>query len=447
MKKFIVMTLGCKVNQYESDGLAQYLLTTGWHLADGETGVDLCIINTCTVTQKASMQSRQAIRKAVRTHPGACIVVTGCYAQTEPMALGKIAGVDYVIGHSDKHHIPAMVSKLEKQENLHPVMIGHDIAVEKKFAHFPCPVTRGRTRAFLKIQDGCNNFCTYCIVPYTRGRSRSMPAAEVMGNIKKLHTAGFKEVVLTGIHLGYYGLDFSPPGALAELLRQIHETTPMDRVRLSSIEPCEITGEIIRLVASSSLFCHHFHIPLQSGDDTVLQRMHRPYNGTFFKDLVLKIHQLLPNGAIGADLLVGFPGETDAAFENTYQLINKLPVTYLHVFPFSPRSGTPAATYPDQVAHDVVKERCRRMRELGMAKKRLFYKNNIGKVATVLIEAKRDRETGLLKGTTHNYIPVLINGADALKESIVTVRIESVSVQNRVSGRLYSSPRVETAVA
>jgi threonylcarbamoyladenosine tRNA methylthiotransferase MtaB len=274
-----------------------------------------------------------------------------------------------------------------------------------------------------------------------------MPAVEVMENIKKLHTAGFKEVVLTGIHLGYYGLDFSPPGALAELLRQIQETKPMDRVRLSSIEPCEITGEIIRLVASSNLFCHHFHIPLQSGDDTILQRMHRPYNGAFFKDLVLKIHHLLPEGAIGADLLIGFPGETDAAFENTYQLIKKLPVTYLHVFPFSPRSGTPAATYPDQVAHDIVKERCRRMRDLGIAKKKLFYEKSIGKVTTVLIEAKRDRETGLLKGTTHNYIPVLLKGTDDLKESIVKVRIESVSGQNRVSGRLHSSPRVETTVA
>ncbi|MBW1866362.1 MAG: tRNA (N(6)-L-threonylcarbamoyladenosine(37)-C(2))-methylthiotransferase MtaB [Deltaproteobacteria bacterium] len=436
MKKFTIMTLGCKVNQYESDGLAQYLITSGWRLAADKTCADLCIINTCTVTQKASMQSRQAIRKTVRTNPGACIIVTGCYAQTEPSELEKIAGVDYVIGHSDKHKIPSMLSKIAKQKNLHPVRISHDISIEKQFAHFPCPVRGGRTRAFLKIQDGCNNFCTYCIVPYARGRSRSMPAPEVLNNIKKLKTAGFKEVVLTGIHLGYYGLDFIPRGSLAEMLRQIHEASPIDRVRLSSIEPHEITEDIIRLVASSRTFCHHFHIPLQSGDDNILRRMHRPYSGAFFKDLVLKIHDLLPIAAIGADLLLGFPGETDADFENTYNLIKELPVTYLHVFPFSPRTGTPAAGYPDQVGHDIVKRRCRRMRDLGIAKKKLFYKNNIGKISKVLIEGKRDGNTGLLKGTTHNYIPVLLKGEDFLKERIVKVRIESVSEQGRVSGRL-----------
>ncbi len=439
MKKFTIMTLGCKVNQYESDGLAQYLITSGWRSTADKTGADLCIINTCTVTQKAAMQSRQAIRKAVKTNPGACIIVTGCYAQVEPSELEKISGVDYVIGHADKHKIPFMLSKIAKRENLHPIRICHDVAIEKKFAHFPCPVSGQRTRAFLKIQDGCNNFCTYCIVPYARGRSRSMPAAEVLNNIKKLQAAGFKEVVLTGIHLGYYGLDFAPRGSLAEMLKQIHEARPINRVRLSSIEPHEITEEIISLVASSPVFCHHFHIPLQSGDDGILKRMHRPYSGAFFKDLVLKIDGLLPDAAIGADLLVGFPGETDTAFENTYNVIKKLPLTYLHVFPFSPRSGTPAAGYPDQVAHDVVKLRCRRMRDLGIAKKKLFYKNNIGKISKVLIEGERARDTGLLKGTTHNYIPVLLKGADYIKERIVNVMIESVSEQGRVSGRLFKT--------
>jgi len=437
MKKFTVTTLGCKVNQYESDALAQSLMASGWRPAAGETCADLCIINTCTVTQKASMQSRQAIRKAVRTNPGACVIVTGCYAQIEPSQLEKIEGVDYVIGHSDKHEIPFMLSKTAKRKNPHPVRICHDIAGEKKFARFPCPVRAGRTRAFLKIQDGCNAFCTYCIVPHARGRSRSMPATEVLDNIRKLKAAGFREVVLTGIHLGYYGLDFTHRSCLAELLEKIHETKPMDRVRLSSIEPHEITEEIISLVASSKVFCHHFHIPLQSGDDNILQRMHRPYGSVFFRDLVLKIRDLLPDAAIGADLLIGFPGETDAAFENTYNLISELPVTYLHVFPFSPRSGTPAAGYPDQVGHDVVKLRCRRMRDLGIAKKKLFYEKNIGKISKVLVEGQRDRETGLLKGTTSNYIPVMLQGEDYLRENIVKVGIESVSGRNRVYGRLF----------
>ena len=210
-------------------------------------------------------------------------------------------------------------------------------------------------------------------------------------------------------------------------------------MRLSSIEPHEITRDMIQLVASSEIFCPHFHIPLQSGDDTVLQRMHRPYSGAFFNDLVMKIHDLLPDAAIGADLLIGFPGETNAAFENTYCLINELPLTYLHVFPYSPRSGTPAAGYPDQVAHDEAKLRCRRIRELGIAKRQLFYRKNIGKIPKVLIEGRRDRATGLLKGTTRNYIPVLIKGEDSLKGRIVKVRLESVSEQGRVSGRLVES--------
>lgn len=426
MKKFTITTLGCKVNQYESDALAAHFRADGWTPAQAGENADLCIVNTCTVTRKASMQSRQAIRHAVKTNPRARIVATGCYAQTEPAALAEIAGVEYVVGHSDKHRIPDILAEKNGDGTADPIVIRHDLSRERRFARFDCPAKGRRTRAFLKVQDGCDTFCTYCIVPYSRGRSRSMPPADVLDHIIRLKAAGFREAVLTGIHLGCYGLDLEPRTGLAELLDRIQSAGPIDRVRLSSIEPHEITDEIIDLTAASKQFCHHFHIPLQSGADAILEKMHRPYTADFFRRLVLKIHAAVPNAAIGVDTLIGFPGETERLFEQTCDLIKTLPVTYLHVFPFSPRKGTPAAGYPEQVPTALVKERCRRMRELGMLKKNAFYERHIGQVTDVLIEGTRDKTTGRLKGTTGNYLSVQLEGSDHLKETIVKVRIESL---------------------
>ncbi len=434
MAKFTIRTLGCKVNQYESEAIGQYLKASGWVYAHFDEEADLCIINSCTVTQKASMQSRQAVRQAIRSNPCSRIIVTGCYAQTEPHEIKKIKGVHYIIGHSDKHKIPEIIMASKEKEGPYPVTICRDISHEHNFKQIPVTVLGNRTRSFLKIQDGCDAFCTYCIVPYTRGRSRSMPVENVLINIKQLKDAGFREVVLSGIHLGSYGVDLSPKTNLLELLYKIHESRAIDRVRLSSIEPGELTDDIIRLVAESSRFCHHFHIPLQSGDDLILERMHRPYSSAFFSDLVMNIHELIPDASIGVDTLIGFPGETESAFENTYSIIKNLPVTYLHVFPFSARNGTSASRYPDQVSSKIVKTRCGKMRALGDAKKREFYKKNIGKTVEVLIEGKRDGSTGLFKGTTSNYVPVLMSGKDDLQDTIVNARVEKLYGSNLVFG-------------
>jgi threonylcarbamoyladenosine tRNA methylthiotransferase MtaB len=433
--KFSITTLGCKVNQSESDAMAHQLKNSGWHAAHNKETADLCIINTCTVTQKASMQSRQAVRKAIRSNPGARIIVTGCYAQTEPDEIDNIDGVHHIIGHTDKFKIPDIV--LSKGKGPYPHLIRQNIISKHHFEQAPAAVSGNRTRPFLKIQDGCDSFCTYCIVPYARGRSRSMPIENVLENITQLKQAGYHEVVLTGVHLGAYGLDLSPKTDLTELLHRICESNSIDRVRLSSIEPHELTDDIIRLVAKSDIFCHHFHIPLQSGDDLILKKMHRPYTRSLFRNQILKINELLPDAAIGLDTLIGFPGETQKAFENTYSLIDELPVTYLHVFPFSARKNTPASSYPQPVDSKTIKARCKKMRSLGHLKKEGFYKKFTGKPVEILIEDKRDRSTGLLKGITSNYIPVHVNGDDNLKNTLVQVRIDKVKSDKKVLGALY----------
>jgi threonylcarbamoyladenosine tRNA methylthiotransferase MtaB len=435
--KFRITTLGCKVNQYESDAIAEQLKNSGCVPAPSEDKADLCIINTCTVTQKASMQSRQAVRQAIRSNPKARIVVTGCYAQTEPDEILKIDGVHTVIGHGDKHKIPEIVRSSPMGNHRRPTLLRRNISSECDFKQVPVTVFGNRTRPFLKIQDGCDTFCTYCIVPYARGRSRSMAPEKILENIRHLKHAGYQEVVLTGVHLGAYGLDLSPKYHLAGLLSRIYESNPIHRVRLSSIEPHELTQDILTLVAETDVFCDHFHIPLQSGDDSVLKKMHRPYTRSFFRDLIVKINSLIPDAAIGVDVLIGFPGETEKAFENTYLLIKELPVTYLHVFPFSVRKGTPANKYPQQIGPKTIKVRCEKMRTLGHQKKQAFYQKFKGKSVEILIESKRDESTGFFKGITSNYIPVHIPGSDDLINSMVQVRIEQIEDNNKVIGSVH----------
>ena len=440
MKKFTITTLGCKVNQYESEQIAKALVEAGFICLDAALPVegsraDLCIINTCTVTHKASMQSRQAIRQAIRNHPDAVIIVTGCYAQTEPEAIRKIEGVHHILPHREKNQIPALCASL-----LETADIASDAGETTPHSTFPWVAGANKTRPFLKIQDGCDAFCSYCIVPYARGRSRSMAANEVLEQLEQYNKNGFHEVVLTGIHLGRYGRDLLPPTSLFDLLKQIQSRQSMTRLRLSSIEPLELTRDIIKLVAGSQgaavEICSHFHIPLQSGDNTILNKMNRPYRREAFKELVKDIKEALPEAGIGCDVLIGFPGESDEAFENTRQLIRELPLTYLHVFPFSAREGTPASRFPGKVPQQVVKERCREIRELGQRKRNAFLESQVGRPATVLVENRRDRQTNRLKGITSNYITVLMEGDDRLMNTFQEVSLTGLHDEKTMVGSL-----------
>ena len=413
MANYTITTLGCKVNQCESASMAKDFEKLGFsELSQSDkTEPEYCIINTCTVTQKASMQSRQEIRKAIRAYPNARIIVTGCYAQTEPDEIRKIDGVHHVVGHIDKKNIPETIVKAP--------LNGCSESCKKK----PLSIdSRKRTRSFFKIQDGCNAFCTYCIVPYARGRSRSLSPDEVFAGLKGLKNSGYKETVLTGIHLGVYGDDLVPKTSLYKLLKQIEKFHFLKRIRLSSIEPCELSGNIIKLVSKSDIFCNHFHIPLQSGDNKILEKMHRPYDRRLIKELISKIDQLIPEAAVGSDFLIGFPGEDDNAFANTCSLIKKLPITHLHIFPFSRRKGTRAAEYPDQVDPKIIKARCKKVREIGIRKTNEFYEKFIGKDVEILVEGKKI-SAGFLQGTTSNYIPVVIKGSDDLINTFVQAEI------------------------
>ncbi|MBF0411408.1 MAG: MiaB/RimO family radical SAM methylthiotransferase [Desulfamplus sp.] len=453
-KTFYIATLGCKVNQYESDGIASELVEGGWQKSDHFEDADICIINTCAVTSRAAMQSRQQIRSIIRANSDAKIIVTGCHAQTEPDEIRKIENVDAIIGHNDKFTITQNLIKQDQIKN-------------KNSPFFKPSVTGSKTRAYLKIQDGCNAFCTYCIVPYSRGRSVSMPKNDVIEHLRHLSSKEYKEAILTGIHVGAYGLDFEKnisddrklnnneshfnneeplnnrfnnKSPLTDLLLEIERLRPIHRVRLSSIEPKELTDDIIHLAAKTdSILCDHFHIPLQSGDDTILKRMGRPYNVELFANLITKINNEIPTAAIGVDILEGFPGESDEAFENSFNLIKKLPVSYLHVFPFSPRKGTPAYNYPNKVNNQIVKERCAMLRKVGVEKRILFENRQIannGRYLESVIQDKRDDRTGKLIAVTSNYLSVLVEGSDDLKRQIVNISLNSRDKNNRLTGEI-----------
>jgi threonylcarbamoyladenosine tRNA methylthiotransferase MtaB len=442
---FSIITLGCKVNQYESESMAHEMVAAGFKKLERKQAAtdkrfDICIINTCTVTQKASMQSKQAIRQVIRSNPEAVVIVTGCLAQTAPEEIQKIDGVRCIVGHADKYRIPAIASSMKPDNVSPPELIRRDIRDITTYQDMRLPALGSRTRPFLKIQDGCDAFCTYCIVPFARGPNRSMPMEQVIQHIRHIREAGYHEIVLTGIHLGRYGTDLSPKIDLTYLLKHLCGSESIDRIRLSSVEPLEITPGLIELVTRANKrpgqICPHFHIPLQSGDNEILKQMHRPYQQDDFRKIVLQIIETLPHAAIGADVLIGFPGETEDAFENTFLLLGELPLAYLHVFPFSPRKGTPAARYSNQVAPHIVKERCRKTRELGVQKRRAFLNKFLQQNMEVLVEETRDPHTGMLKGVTSNYIKVLLDGEDRQKNTIQTVHIERLFDDQTLLGHL-----------
>ncbi len=344
MPYFQMVTFGCKVNQYESAGMAEALTRLGFVSQPLNVAPDLVLVNTCTVTARADQQARQTIRRLARQHPGAQIWVTGCYAQRAPEAIASLPGVTNIFGNREKASLTEIFAS--EGRTLAPRVQVQGFGDREPFqawqvSHFP-----GHTRAWLKVQEGCSHACSYCIVPSVRGPGRSLSSEGVVSSLEALAAAGFQEVVLTGIDLGQYGKDLHPLSSLALLLRSLSHGPWPFRIRLSSLEPQEITAELMKALSAFPYLCPHFHLPLQSGAPAVLQAMGRPYQPGHFRALVMELHRRFPTAALGLDVMVGFPGETAADFEATRTLVETLPVAYLHVFPFSPRPGTQAQTLP-----------------------------------------------------------------------------------------------------
>jgi len=423
MPYFRIVTFGCKVNQFESAGMAEALVGLGFEWSPSETAPDVIVVNTCTVTSRADQQARQTVRRLAREHPGAQLWVTGCYAQRAPEELAALPGVAKVLGNREKADLAKMLSPAGENSGTHIQV--QDFAPREPFQVWPVQNFPGHTRAWLKVQDGCNHACSYCIVPSVRGPSRSLLPEEVTASLEALGSRGYQEVVLTGIDLGQYGQDLSPPSTLAGLLHTLAPRPWPFRVRLSSLEPQEVTPELLEALAAFPDLCPHFHLPLQSGAARVLQAMARPYRPEHFRDLVLELHRRFPLAALGLDILVGFPGETEADFEATRVLVENLPVTYLHVFPFSPRPGTAAHTLRPLPGKEV-QRRARIMRELGRLKKTAFYQAQVGMMGEVLVEGPGPRRPGWLRGLSPNYLRVLIPGPPEWRNRRLTVKFLQV---------------------
>jgi threonylcarbamoyladenosine tRNA methylthiotransferase MtaB len=418
---FRILTFGCKVNQCDSTALAQTLITQGWREAPEGVAPDLILVNTCTVTARADQQARQAVRGLARDNPGTPLLVTGCYAQRAPAEVVALPGVRAVLGNREKARLVHLLVDLPQEP---PLLRVGPLSPGAALEAMPAPIIPGPTRPRLKIQDGCEHHCTYCIVPQVRGPRRSLPPEDVAAALEQLAAAGYREAVLTGVNLGQYGVDLTPPTDLASLLGALRSRPRPFRLRLSSLEPQEVTPALLQELAGFPGFCPHFHLPLQSGAAPVLSAMGRDYTPEEFRGLVEEINRHFPDAGLGLDVLVGFPGETAADFEATYALVEGLKVTYLHVYPFSPRPGTPAARLR-RVPAPQVKARAKRMRELGQRKKRQFLEAQLARTGEVLVEGSAPR-TGRLKGISANYLRVLLSGPPEWHNQILTVRFQEV---------------------
>jgi threonylcarbamoyladenosine tRNA methylthiotransferase MtaB len=422
MSTVALATLGCKVNQCESAYLQGKLIQTDFLIRPFSEPADLYCVNTCAVTGKAARQSRQLIRRAIRLNPKAQVVVMGCYPQVAAAEIAAIPGVTHILGTPEKLALMEYLS--HPNENPPPWI--HISDARKAVDPLPLIFSSfaNRTRAFLKIQDGCDAFCSYCIVPYARGRSRSITLESILNQVERFLEHGYQEIVLSGIHLGQWGLDFEPQQKLVVLVRAILDRCPPPRLRLSSLEPGEITADLLELMANEPQLCPHLHIPLQSGDPTVLSRMNRHYHPDLYRELVLEATRRVPNLAVGADALVGFPGETEKSFQNTYRLVESLPIAYLHIFPFSPRPGTPAATMAQQVASSAIHHRCRLLSKLDKVKRRAFMHKFLGEIRSVLVESRRDEASGMQCGFSDNYLPVLVQVDSVRENQIIMARLD-----------------------
>ena len=443
MKTAKLITMGCKANQYDTQSMRETLQRNGYRLADEEMSgqqTDLYLINTCTVTNVADQKARQAIRKAIRQHPNAKVLVTGCYAESDRTAIEKIPGVTFVFGNREKAdfqdyldilnaEIPSPTEETPPTPNpllsIEPVQ--HDAI--REHARFSKGVSDAgkRTRALIKVQDGCSAFCTYCIIPYVRGRMTSRPLNDIAEEAHRIADSGIKEVVITGVHLGAYGMDTGRDKDIADILAHIHDIEGIERIRFSSIEPMYFPDSLGERMAALPKCMPHFHLPLQAGSDAVLRQMRRRYTTAAFAHLVDNLRRVFGDDiGITTDIMVGFPSETDAHFEESCQFVEEIGFSQLHVFRYSPRKGTPAATYPDQVSPHISAARSQAMIALGERLNTAFRQRMLGKQKAVLIEASREGENNRLAGFTDNYLRVLVDAPESAINQIQHVTLSSL---------------------
>jgi len=418
---FFVQNFGCRATQADGAAIEQALAAKGLRPARSSTGADLVVLNTCTVTASADQDARAAIRRVHRENPNAKILVTGCYAQRVPQEVAALEGVTWVVGNSHKHQVAdiATSSGLESFISLENVALSAPAftVIGDIFAHtelIAAPIFSGddfaaRTRPNLKVQDGCNNRCSFCIIPSVRGQSRSMRLERIIEQAKMLEAAGYREIVLSGINLGRWGRDFTPQQRFEDLVEALLEQTGIEKLRISSVEPMDWSDELIAMVAGSHRIAHHAHVPLQSGSDFVLRRMHRKYRPWHYAEKIRKIHEAIPDAAIGGDVMTGFPGETEELFAESYSFIERLPFTYLHVFTYSSRPGTPSAAMDNQVPVTIARERNRLLRKLAAQKNLEFRKGFLGTTLDVITLQSGDGSC--TEALSDNYLRVRLAGA------------------------------------
>lgn len=414
-------TLGCKVNHYETESIWQLFQNAGYEKEEYTHISDVYVINTCTVTNTGDKKSRQVIRRAIRKNPDAVVCVTGCYAQTSPAEVMAIPGVDIVVGTQDRHKLINYIEQFKNERE--PINGVGNIMKARVYEELDVPSFTDRTRASLKIQEGCNNFCTFCIIPWARGLMRSRKAEDVLLQAKQLVEAGYKEIVLTGIHTGGYGEDMKDY-SLANLLADLEKITGLKRIRISSIEASQITDAVIDVIDKSEKIVRHLHVPLQSGSDTVLKRMRRKYETSFYRERVDLLKKALPGLAVTSDVIVGFPGETEEEFQETFDFIREIGYSELHVFPYSKRTGTPAARMEDQVEDNIKHDRVHKLIELSNQQAKEYASFHEGEVLEMIPEEEDKERAGYLIGYTDNYMKVKVLLDKEMIGKIVKVKID-----------------------
>ena len=420
-------TLGCKLNFAETSTIARTFEAAGYRRMQWEEKADIYVINTCTVTDNADKRFRYLVHGILKRNPEAYIIAVGCYAQTNPDEISRTGGVDLVLGAKDKFKITEYLSSLEKV----PATQVHSCDISELDTYDGSYSLSERTRAFLKIQDGCDYRCTYCTIPLARGKSRSQPLESVIANAEKIVAAGTYEIVLTGVNTGDWGRRLDTGQNFFDLVKALDNVEGLRRVRISSIEPNLITDEILEYIASGDKFMPHFHIPLQSGCDDILRAMKRRYLTPLYRSRIEKIKELMPHACIGADVIVGFPGETEANFEETYRFISSLDVSYLHVFTYSERENTPAWSMAGSVPGKVRAKRSKVLHLLGGRKKAAFYRSQLGSVRPVLFES--ENKDGMISGFTDNYVKVRLPWEDGLANTIRNVRLDGADAEGEIT--------------